>query len=584
MPSATTNAAADLTASVAWLSVLTPTSRAWVIERMRALVLPGGATLFNAGDASDALYLLVSGCLGAFAANDTALSIGQIVAGDTVGETGLITGKARSASIRALRDSELLRLDRTVFEQLAQRDPHALVAMARLALERVSVPAHARRAATGPRTIALLPQTLGLDVRGFAETLGRALARFGTYIVVDAAAGTDRDPGWFSRLESANQFVIYVADEADSAWRRMTVRQADALLFLAGATTQPVPWSDVMRGMQAPLPRPEHLVLVHTGKPRPGVGRRWTCQRPQARLHHMRNLDDVPRIARLIAGRSLCLVLSGGGARGFAHLGVIKALREAGLAIDSVGGTSIGAIIGAGVAVDWPTQELMEVYRRAFVTTNPLSDYTLPLVSMVSGRKVSRLLREAFGDREIEDLVLPFYCVSSNLTTGRVAVHRQGPLWQWLRASVAIPGVLPPVFQGGQVYVDGSVIDNLPVEIMRERQRGKIIASDIGGDYALTSQVDEFDSPPWWRLLPELFGIKRRPGILSVLLRAGMVNSDAAATAARNATTLLIQPPLTGIDLLDWQAFDRAIEIGYRHTLRVLGASIDRLSERTPLS
>src|SRR6185369_16563668 len=126
-------------------------------------------------------------------------------------------------------------------------------------------------------------------------------------------------------------------------------------------------------------------------------GGAWMAYAPGAQLHHVRHASDVERVARLLTGRSIGLVLSGGGARGFAHIGVVRALREAGMRIDSVGGTSIGAIIGAGVAADWSDEEMLEKYRIAFVAGRPLKDYTFPFVSLVSGRRVAHLLREAFG-------------------------------------------------------------------------------------------------------------------------------------------------------------------------------------------
>ncbi len=571
-----------LAQTVPWFGQLPPEARAALLAEMEPIALPGGATLFQSGAPSDALFIVASGCLGAFAPDDPHRAIGQVVAGETVGETGLITGRPRSATIRALRDSELLRLSRTAYDSLSLREPMAVMTMARLALERASSPSPQRHS-SGPRTIAVLPQTQGCDARAFAEALGDGLAVYGSCALIDAGEGEGRDPAYFGQLEARHRYVIYVANERADAWRELALRQADALVLVAGVGTQAAPWSECVRGVAGGLPRPEHLILLHAGKPRQGAARRWQKQRPGARVHHRRSPADVPRIARLIVGKAMTLVLSGGGARGFAHLGVIKALREAGIAIDAVGGTSIGGIIAAGVACDWSVEEMIANFRRCFVDTNPLSEWTLPLVSLKSGRKISRLLKETFGEREIEDLALPYFCVSANLTDGRAAVHRTGPLWQWLRASVAIPGVLPPVFQGGQVYVDGGVINNLPVDIMRESQRGEIIASDIGGDHAVASTLDEIDLPPWWQLLPELFGKRKRPGMLQLLLRAGMVNSGAATLAARNACTLLFMPPLGDIDLLEWQAFDRAIDIGYAHAIRTLGGSFDSMAAHPPV-
>lgn len=280
----------------------------------------------------------------------------------------------------------------------------------------------------------------------------------------------------------------------------------------------------------------------------------------------------------------ISLVLSGGGARGFAHIGVVRALRDAGIEIDYVAGCSIGGIVGAGVAADWSYAQMVENYRRCFVDTNPLSDWTLPLVSLRSGRKVSRLLREAFGEtRDIEDLPLPFFCVSSNLTDGALEVHERGPLWRWLRASCAIPGVLPPVFANGRVLVDGGVIDNLPVAELRKRLNGEIIAVDVGGNYRLETTMEESELPAWWQLIPEFFGIRKRPSLGKILLRAGMVNSDATVQRRRRQTRLLLKPALEGIDLLEWQAFQQAIDLGYQYTLRQVGGPRDALTAEAPL-
>jgi NTE family protein len=568
--------------AVPWFARLSESARAWVRPRFEARPLRGGELLFESGSAPEALYVLVAGSLGAFESGSGRL-LGQIVAGETAGETGLITGRARSATVRALRDSVVLRLARADFDHLAEREPEALRAIARLAIDRVAG-GGAGRGLGGPRTLALLAQTEDLDPLPAARAVAAALSRHGTVTLVRAADEL-RDPAALNRLEAEHRTVIYVAGRDDADWRALCCRQADALVYVAAAAGEPAPWSELVAGISAPLARPEHLVLVHAGKPRLGAGRRWRQERPGARLHHARDAGDWARIARLATGRGIGLVLSGGGARGFAHIGVVRALREAGVQIDAVGGTSIGAIIGAGVAADWSVEEMTEVYRRSFVSTNPLSDRTFPFVSLVSGRKVSRLLRDAFGARDIEDLVLPFFCVTADLTRGVAIAQRHGVLWRWLRASVAIPGVLPPVFHDGRVFVDGGVIDNLPVPTMRADGLGEVVAVDIGGDHAVMAGtgIEEFDLPPLWRMVAQWYGGRRRPSILQIMLRAGMVNSAVATHAARAASSLLITPPLGEIELLDWRRFDRAIEIGYQHALRQIGGQRDALAHEAPL-
>jgi len=155
--------------------------------------------------------------------------------------------------------------------------------------------------------------------------------------------------------------------------------------------------------------------------------------------------------------------------------------------------------------------------------------------------------------------------VSANLTTGHGSVHRQGELWRWLRASVAIPGVLPPVFHGGDVHVDGGAINNLPVDVMRRSNTGVIVGIDVGADETFTTDAAEPEVPSLWNLPAWIRHQRRRPGILRILWRAGMINSDAATAAGRQQADLVMHPPLAHIDLLAWKSFDQAIEIGYRH-------------------
>jgi NTE family protein len=233
--------------------------------------------------------------------------------------------------------------------------------------------------------------------------------------------------------------------------------------------------------------------------------------------------------------------------------------------------------MAAGVALGWPHEELVERFRRSFVDSNPLSDFTIPLVSLVSGRKVVRLLKREFGDLDIEDLPVPFFCVSANLTTGRLAMHRRGPLWKWLRASIAIPGVLPPLCSGGQVYVDGGAINNLPVDLMRSLDRGPVIGVDASADAAFTAAAEAAETPRPWHFRHWLHDIRGRPNILQILWRVGMINGAATIAAQRAQTDLLLRPPLNSLDLLDWRSFGRAIDLGYRHTVEALRTAPDFL-------
>lgn len=547
-----------------------------VLDEMAWLWLPGGAPLYLRGEDSDALYVVKSGSLGVFGVPRTggaARMLDVLPAGVTLGEVGLISGEPRTHGVRALRDSEVLRLSRGAFEQIVDRHPLAMLGAAQVAVRHLLHD----DAPTAPRTFAILPFAIAGTALAFAQALQRELSAWGNCALIDARLGSDKNTEWFAEREAESRFVLYVGD-GDDPWRHLCRRQADALLLLVDATHPAEPWPHAANLARTPrfagdpnanYHRPQHLILHHPAdKFVLGAARAWHRQLGDGELrhHHWRNEHDIARIARLLTGHATGLVLSGGGARGFAELGAIRALREAGIAIDSVVGTSVGAIIGAGAAGEWDNLHLSDTCRRAMVDGKPLSDWTLPLVALTRGARTTRLLREAFGDIDIEDLPLPFACVSADLTSGATVVHREGRLWRWLRASSSVPGILPPVFYRGHVYVDGGVVNNLPTDVMAAEHPGRIIAVDIGSDYAITGPREDADASPSWLAL---WRRKReRPGLLSILLRAGMVNSEAGSAHLRELADLLLQPDMRQIGLFDWRAFALAIEIGY-HSTRV---------------
>ncbi len=545
-----------------------------VADELEWIALPGGAELFHELEAPDAVYVLVAGCLGAFKGSaERPQLIGRIHPGETVGEMALLSGHRRTATVRALRDSEVVRFSLVAFERLAQAHPEAMLTVARIAVDRLERTLEGRQQEPPPRTLAVLPAHDGIDLDGLVERLGEALGRFGDVAAVDAAHFLQAPIAELHRVEVEHNFVLYVGQSGQPAWNERCRRQADCLLVIADAQVSPSALTSAP--VEGDAQQTELLALLQPGRIVAGAARAWRARLGIDQHVHVRDNADIERLARRIARRSVGVVFSGGGARGFAHIGAIRALREAGLTIDAVGGTSIGALMAAGVALEWEDETFHQTFHRAFVSSNPLSDYTLPLVSLVAGRKASRLLRREFGEGDIEDLPLPFYCVSADLAHGRAVVHDQGPLWRALRSTIAIPGVLPPVCSGGQVLVDGGVIDNLPVAAMRRLNAGPVIGIDIAGQHALAADLDETDLPSIWQLLAQRWrGTPRRPGILRILLRAGMVNS--ASTAETNAalSDLMLKPPVDSIDLLAWDRFDDAIAMGYVHVRDRLAAGV----------
>ncbi len=543
-----------------------------VNQRLRPISVEGGQTLFEVGDEATCLYLLRSGSVGIFRPPQAGGNLhlaGILASGESFGVTSLLLDQPHSTGARALRDSELLRLSKADYAQLIDRHPRAILGSARAALRRL-LALGGDEPRILPHTFAVLPFDSSVPARDFAEQLRQALLPFGECLLLDAALGEGRDSTWFAEREKEVRFVLYVDEGRDPVWRSLCRRQADALLPVVQSDRRAEPWPDLLAmNEHADLERPRHLLLLHPGqKIIAGAAGHWcktlSCE---AQAHHIRGSKDIQRVARLLARRSTGLVLSGGGARGFAAIGLLRALRECRYDIDRVGGTSMGAIIAAGIAMEWDDQAMREHYRSAFVDGKPLSDWTLPLIALSRGERTSRLLQEHFGTRNIEDLPLPFYCVSADLTSGTARIHRQGLLWRYLRAASSVPGVLPPLLHEGHVLVDGAIINDLPIDVMYDHGLANILACDIRAEGVLDSQLESAWSPG---IVRQWLQRSQRPGAASILLRAGMVNAETVANKRRELATHVFTPPLKDIALLDFAAFDRAVDIGYRYGMEVL--------------
>jgi NTE family protein len=535
--------------------------------------LPAGALLFDAGSTPDGVYLVASGRLAVRLAGARRVTA-EVERGEWVGESSWLLHEPRGARVVALRDSELLRLPDALLDEVAAHAPGLALAMARLCARRLRRTNQPERQPRAGGVIAMVPNSEDIDVIGLATDLVAELNRFGRAELVWDARATTHTSAWFSRIEELNDYVVYVADASESGWARQCCRQADVVLAVAPAAADPRPWSAVIRRAADNGMRIE-LALLHEGTLASGAAQRWLATLPVALHHHMLDMGDLGRMARLLTHRGVGLVLSGGGARGFAHLGVIRALREARVPIDYIGGASIGAIIAAGVAMGWSDAEMGERYRRSFVDTNPVNDYTFPLIALTRGRKVTRLLEREYGTVLIEDLRHPFFCVSADLASGRLIEHRAGRLSAALRAAVAIPGVMPPVFKGDAVLIDGAAINNFPVDVMRQHVPGYVIGSDAGADYTFAAGAVT-QGPPLWRFFARTPSGKRRLNIFQLLMHAGMVNTVSSEAAQRSLADLIVRPPLADIDLLNWQAFDRAIAAGYEFA-RILIAETPRV-------
>jgi NTE family protein len=453
--------------------------------------LAAGEWLFRAGEPASSLFAVLSGRLEVVTDDPEPVVVRDVGRGAAVGELALLTGQARSASVRARRDSELIEVDADRFDALLRRDLATLQALTRtLATQLRDSRSVAAARPPLPNAIAVLAGTPDADAPGLAAALAEELRRHGPVALLRAgdAGPPDRWPAVLDAAEGRGGQVVLAAAAGETDWEAFCRRQADR--------------------------------VVEAG------------ERP----------PDVAALGRRFTGRAVGVVLSGGGARGLAHIGVVEGLLEAGVTIDRVGGCSMGALVGAQVALGRDARRLRAWARSELVERNPLGDYTVPRVALTRGRRGRAMLERTFGAARIEEMDREFFCVSADLVSSRLVVHRDGPVVPALAASVALPGILPPTEAGEQLLVDGGVLDNLPVAEMAGGE-GPVIAVDV---------TARFSPPP-----PGM-----RMGIRDVLLRTLTLGASDTADAAQRHADLVIEPDVSGVGMLEFSRLDDLVARG----------------------
>ena len=559
--------------------------------------------LVRQGERSAGFFVVVSGRFRQLTESGTGTRIvNEVVQGQVVGAMGAVSDEVRTMTAVAVRDSVLLEFSREAFHALARRYPQLNEWLIRLLAVRLRGAIHETPPKPMGVNILLIPANDGAPVGDFAQALFEAVSRLGACALVtseatDALLGTEqiaqapegspealRLRAWLNEQETKFRYIIYLADRTLTNWTRRCIRQADEVIAVGVATAEPD-----LTEVEAETLRIEEtrraksrlaLILLHPkGAVRPQGTQRWLRKRRVDRHFHIRYGDPgaLDRIARYVARCEYGLVLSGGGSRGFAHVGVIRAMREAGLPVDMVAGVSMGAILAAAFALsedlDAAVQALKEGYPSAFC------DYTLPFVSLTRGRRFDRMLKRFFGDANIEDLWVPYFCVSSNMTRADTVVHRSGPVWWSLRATSSLPGLVPPVVHNGELLYDGGLLNNLPMDVMREEiKTGSLIAVDVVPPVDSELGASEVHSPSGWRIAWNRFNPLakpiRMPGIVSVLQRAGTLGSiyNRQQLIQAGIADLYIRPPVEHFKILDFSAADEAVEIGYSHSVAEIAA------------
>ena len=514
---------------------------------------------------------------------------------EIVGEMGVISNQPHHGRVIATRDTCLIEIPQQQFTAFLQKHPQVLFAVSQMIIARSQPELQHIHAMSHSRTLSIIPISMQIPAIHLAEQLTEHLKRWPNVRVVTAAhvdalfgegfSQTKLDYSsedlklrqWLAILEEKHCYVLYAADRPDDEWAKRCLHQADRILILAEANQSPIhsPLVDVLN--QYDWQNPIELVLLRSeGDPSPYTlqWKKLYCAQAHYFIHPWSE-TDIRAIARQITSQGLGLVLGGGGARGFAHIGLIRALEQLHIPIDIVGGTSMGAFISALVACGFDSVEMKHIAYETFVARNYLNDYTMPKVSLIRGQRFHACLQAIFGHRRIEELKQTFYCISTNLSTGEAVIHDQGELATWVGTSMSVPGVAPPVAWHENLLCDGGVINNLPTDVMQNLERGAIIASNVSSHDDIRvpgiglNEPDQSALLNWNKIIKDK--LLRAPRLAEILMRTATLASDTMIQAAAiERANLHIRMTIDGIGMFDWHRLDELVERGYEHALETL--------------
>jgi NTE family protein len=535
-------------------------------DEVRERRVRAGEWIVREGESAESAFIVRSGRVEVIDEHPPEALIRVLRRGDVLGELALLRQGTRSASARARRDTELLELSRSGFEALIQNAPGFALGLTRAMGAQLAASRTPVAAATPPRTIAVVGLDGDAPVAEVAERLANALSRYGSV----ARLSSGDLPGIDQAERDSDRVVLRGGRLPEEEWTRICVHETDLVVAVTSGEPERV-WLD-----QAPALRGCELVVLGSAANGEVIS--------QLQPREVQLVADVARrrpaleaTARRLAGRSLGIVLSGGGARAFAHLGALEELSAAGLRFDRVAGVSLGSLVGATMAMGLSPPEIYATFERSFRATNPSRDFAFPAYALLRGTRARHMLEEVFGERRIEELPLRFFCLSCDLVERETVLHRTGRIVDAVYPSFAIPGVFPPVVTGGRLLVDGGVLDNLPVATMARSGEGPVIAVDVTGGIG---RFQHMARPGLVRVAKPIRQVLTGseaavPGLAETMVRTLTVGSIDTVAAARLHAELVITPHVDGIGLTEWGAIARVRELGRQAAREALAADPD---------
>uniref|UniRef100_A0A672HL98 lysophospholipase n=1 Tax=Salarias fasciatus TaxID=181472 RepID=A0A672HL98_SALFA len=602
------------------------------------MAVEAGRAVYRQGDKSDSTFIVLSGRLRSVIAKDDGKKelVGEYGRGDLIGVVEALTHMNRATTVHAVRDSELAKLPEGALNSIKRRYPQVVTRLIHLLgqkilgnMQQVSGPLaglglhtpsskwDSGNPASNLSTVAILPVSDDVPLTAFTLELQHALSGIGPPLLLTSdiikqrlgSAALDsvheyRLSSWLGQQEDIHRIVLYQSDPSLTPWTQRCIRQADCIIIVGVGEQEPAV-GELERMLEGSSVRAQkQLVLLHRedGPPPRGTAewlnmRTWisrhhhlSCPRrvfsrrslPKLRELYQRVFEKCPdrhsdfsRLARILTGNSIALVLGGGGARGCSQVGILRALNEAGIPVDLVGGTSIGSFMGALYAEE-KSNSRMRVRAREWAMDmtsffKKILDLTYPVTSMFSGASFNSTISSVFKDRQIEDLWLPYFNITTDITAFSMRVHTYGSLWRYVRASMSLSGYLPPLCdpKDGHLLMDGGYINNLPADVARSMGAKVVIAIDVGSrdETNLTNYGDHLNG--WWLLWKRLNPLAEKVKVLNM---AEIQNRLAYVCCVRQLELVrdseyceYIRPPIDRYGTLEFGKFDEIAEVGYQH-------------------
>uniref|UniRef100_A0A673Y1F6 lysophospholipase n=1 Tax=Salmo trutta TaxID=8032 RepID=A0A673Y1F6_SALTR len=595
------------------------------------MALEAGRAVYRQGDKSDSTFIVLSGRLRSVIAKDDGKKAltGEYGRGDLIGVVEALTHMSRATTVHAVRDSELAKLPEGALSSIKRGYPQVVTRLIHLLGQKIlgnmqqgngPLAGYSKWDSGNPAsnlsTVTILPVSLEVPLTAFTLELQHALSALGPTLLLTSdiikqrlgAAALDsvheyRLSSWLGQQEDIHRIVLYQSDDTLTPWTQRCIRQADCIIIV-GLGEAEATVGELERMLEGSAVRAQkQLVLLHREDGPPPQGtvdwlnmRSWISKHlhlscphrvfskrslPKLREMYERAFQKPPdchsdfsRLARVLTGNTIALVLGGGGARGCSQVGILRAINEAGIPVDMVGGTSIGSLMGALYAEE-KSSSRMRVRAREWamvkVYCNNVFDLTYPVTSMFSGASFNNSISSVFKDKQIEDLWIPYFNVTTDITASSMRVHTDGSLWRYVRASMSLSGYMPPLCdpKDGHLLMDGGYINNLPADVARSMGAKVVIAIDVGSqdETNLTNYGDSLSG--WWLLWKRFNPLSEK---VQVLYMAEIQTRLAYVCCVRQLELVkdseyceCIRPPIDRYGTLEFGKFDEIAEVGYQH-------------------